>query len=100
MLSNENKNTLEACQYSALRIIYRSFFNKSTKKQTTNKELLEKSGLETIETRASKLFTDYYNNGIYFGNELLMEMVEDYSNFKNTHPEKTETLLDLHKIPY
>ena len=32
--------------------------------------MLEKSGLETIETRASKLFTDYYNNGIYFGNEL------------------------------
>ena len=51
MLSEENKRKLETCQNSALRIIFGCRFNKETKNKTSNLELLEKAGLETIEKR-------------------------------------------------
>jgi hypothetical protein len=95
MLSEENKRKLETCQNSALRIIFHCHYNKETKKQTSNLDLLQKAGLETIEIRSKNLTKEYFFNAVSHNNELITELLDEFSIFKNSYDFETKTLLDL-----
>ena len=95
MLSEKNKRKLETCQNSALRIILGCRFSKETKNQTSNLELLEKAGLETIKKRSKNLTKDYFFNAVAHKNDLIKELLDEFSHFKGFYIDKTKTLLDL-----
>ena len=59
LLSKSTQQKLESLQILALRYIFRAFYNPEKKNQISNEAILAKSGLQTLENRAFKLFNDY-----------------------------------------
>ena len=72
ILSSKNQNNLESFQANIIRTILKCHYNKNSSKYLiSNKSILEKAGLITIEERSKKIFYNYMNRCIDNNNQLI-----------------------------
>ena len=95
LLSKSTQQKLESLQILALRHIFRAFYCPEKKNQISNEAILAKSGLQTLENRASKLFNDYIKGDQTCPNELIIELQKNFKGFQDKFPSAKKTLLDL-----
>ncbi len=60
----------------------------------SNETILAKSGLQTLENRAHKLFNDYLKIDKSYPNELLGKLRSNFEEFKTNFPDAKSTLID------
>ena len=89
-LTGKSKRKLQFIQDSALRIIYKKNFEFDT---TVLHEMAE---IETLEERATKLLTTYFDKANINNNQLIENLIEGYDHYNNNYKnENVTTILDF-----
>ena len=86
-LSKDKISKLETIQNTAMRIIFKRPLDE------TQNNLIELAKLEKIETRFNELNLRYLNNAMINGNELIKEIVDDFSSYNKEKMQKHQTFL-------
>jgi hypothetical protein len=90
-ISATNLSLLEKVQFKCLKIINRK------SKFSSNREIIELDGYQSIENRFDQLNINYIKNNIINKNELFTDLVDEYWNYIGGREVNRKTLLCKYK---
>jgi hypothetical protein len=91
LLSETNKNKLQAIENCALRAIYHK------PQHFSNEKLLELADMDGLNTRLNKLTSSYFEQCQTYKNPLILDLINDYKDFAAEDETGINTLLCMDK---